>query len=281
MSSISHIGIIGPSGIFSPERLEVSRSLVRSWGVESTCAPQLFAKHYFTAGTKEQRISDLQWAISSPNLDALWYARGGYGTIETLSSIDWQNISKPIIGFSDATAMLCTLYQNGGTAIHGPVLQSLADHADSESQAFVHAYLNRDECPPLRHRHLWGSTDAITAPITGGNLCVLSSMAGTDYAFKSDGHIVLLEDIAEPAYKIHRMLTQLIMSGSFDGAVAIGLGEFLNCHLPKEANYTLEDIILDALKPLEIPIYKALPFGHGPKNHLWKYGQYLKLSGEH
>ena len=92
---------------------------------------------------------------------------------------------------------------------------------------------------------------------------------------KSEGHIVLLEEIAEPAYKIHRMLTQLRLSGAFKGALGIAFGELTQCRTPHGATWTMNDVIIDALKPLGLPIYMNLPFGHGGNNMLWKYGQQM------
>lgn len=276
----SKIGVVAPSGIFSPSRLAQSINLLNSWGIECVKSPNLFAQHLFTAGTPEQRIQDLHWSIQDPDINFIWFARGGYGTISTLSEFDWAAVSKPIMGFSDATAMLVALYQSGGSAIHGPVLHSLNDHVDAQSQTATRDLLHHNQRPVLEGDYLFGSKDRIAAPITGGNLCVLSSLCGTPHQLNANGHIVMLEDIGEPAYKIHRMLTQLVLSGSLDGAVGIALGEFTDCRIPQDANWTLEDVFVDALKPIQCPIYKNLPFGHGTHNLPWKYGSLLQLGDD-
>ena len=86
-----------------------------------------------------------------------------------------------------------------------------------------------------------------------------------------------LEDIAEPLYKIDRMLLQLEQSGVFDGVVGILLGSFHNCNPPQHATYTLQDVFKERFTHLNIPIYKQSEFGHNEINWMWKVGQRLQL----
>ena len=274
---IRKVGVVAPSGIFSRPRLQQSKALLQTWGIESLDAPNLYSEHLFMAGTHSERFADLKWAISHPEIDLIWFARGGYGTVHLLDMIDWSTLSKPVLGYSDATALLIHLYQNGQTALHGPVLHALNDHDTPQSQTAARHFLKLGQFTELQGDWLWGSKVPIEGPVTGGNLCVLSTLCGTPYAMRSKGHIVLLEEIAEPAYKIHRMLSQLRLSGAFEGALGIAFGELTQCRIPHGATWTMEDVIVDALKPLDIPIYMNLPFGHGGQNILWQYGHHIQL----
>jgi len=266
--------VIAPSGIFDPDRLALGFDLLSSWGLRPVAAPHLDARHRYTAGTVQERRADLAWALSSPDLDAVWLARGGSGAVHLLPGLAAAVVDdRPLIGFSDATALFCALRSAGvGRGVHGPVLHSLADHADDASRAWLAAMLLRGQGGLLPGTHLAGPSARVDAPLVGGNLCVLASLCGTPWALQAEGCIVLLEDIAEPAYKIDRMIQQLRFSGCFDGAVGIALGSFTSCPVPQGAGWTLSDLLADLLAPLDLPVLTGLPVGHGPANRSFVFG---------
>jgi muramoyltetrapeptide carboxypeptidase len=115
--------------------------------------------------------------------------------------------------------------------------------------------------------------------LAGGNITVLASLAGTQWQARCDGAIVLLEDVTELAYRIDRSLMQLREAGVFDGARAFVIGDFIRCPLPENADYTLNDMLVDVLKPFDVPIYAGFPIGHGTRNHAWTYGAKASLEG--
>ena len=86
--------------------------LIESWGHKIICSPNYKAKYLYTAGTVEERISDFIWALKNPAVDIIWFIRGGYGTAELLAVLEKTPISKPVIGFSDATALLSYLWNS-------------------------------------------------------------------------------------------------------------------------------------------------------------------------
>jgi muramoyltetrapeptide carboxypeptidase len=106
---------------------------------------------------------------------------------------------------------------------------------------------------------------------------VLASLCGTPFQLKADGCILALEDIAEPLYKIDRMLLQLEQSGVFEGVIGILMGSFHNCHPPQNASFTLLDVFTERLLHLDIPVYVESEFGHNEINWMWKVGQDLHL----
>ena len=271
------IAAISPSGIHPPEKLNESIRLVERWGHTVHRGPNHNKMHLYTAGTLEERTADLLWAIESPEIDTIWFIRGGYGTAQLLKHLPVQ-CDKPIIGFSDATALLSFGSINRWTKLyHGPVLNSLASLCNDKSKEIVQQWLSTDSLPNLSGQHSFGPKISIQAPVVGGNLCVLASLCGTPFQLKAPGSILALEDIAEPLYKIDRMLLQLEQSGVFDGVVGILLGSFHNCNPPPNATYTLQDVFKERFTHLNIPIYRQSEFGHNEINWMWKVGQRLQL----
>ncbi len=274
------IAAVSPSGIHDPTRLTQSIELVESWGHKVVLAPNHGKTHLYTAGTQAERITDFRWAIEHPNIDTIWFVRGGYGTAQLLEHLP-KSCSKAIIGFSDATALLAHGWnqKDHWTALlHGPVLYSLASLCDSQSQAHVKHWLSTNKTPTLSATYWFGPKVTIQAPMVGGNLCVLASLCGTPSQLNADGCILALEDIAEPLYKIDRMLLQLEQSGMLNKVKGIVFGSFHNCTPPKNADYTLRDVFIERLQHLSIPIYGDAEFGHNEVNWLWKMGQSMTLT---
>ncbi|MFT5685715.1 MAG: muramoyltetrapeptide carboxypeptidase [Myxococcota bacterium] len=282
LSEGARVAVVAPSGIFKPQRLQAGIDLITSWGLEAVPGRNLNATHRITAGTVQQRVTDLTWALTADDIDAVWFARGGYGTAQLLPHIPWSDCDgRPVIGFSDATALLVAMERVGVTGgIHGPVLHSLVDHTGPDSIAALKKMLLEGGSYWLKGRHLCGPHRAVQGRLVGGNLCVLASLAGTPWSLRSHGAIVVLEDINEPAYKLDRLISQLRVSGAFDGAVGIALGEFTGCAIPSSADWTLEEFLIELLSPLGLPVISHLPVGHGSRNRPWQVGVEGVLSVE-
>jgi muramoyltetrapeptide carboxypeptidase len=88
-----------------------------------------------------------------------------------------------------------------------------------------------------------------------------------------------LEEVTEAPYRIERNLQQLHAAGVFDGVVGVAVGTLLDCDPPPGAAWSLREVLLDHLGPLEVPVVGALPIGHGPENRAFPWGVQATLSG--
>ncbi len=268
------VAVVAPGGLVKTGSLESGLNLLSQWGFKVVFGKHLGDRHLFHAGTTAARTADLVWALSDPSIDAVWLARGGYGCTHCLPALAEKRFdNRPVIGFSDATAIFCALSKAGHTGlVHGPVVGGIADKVDDTTRQRIYDLLRGRELEPLAGRHLCGPNEAVSGPLAGGNLCMLASLAGTPWALQARGAIVILEDVGEAAYRIHRMLKQLVFSGAFDGVQAIALGEFVSCPVPEGGGFSLDDVLTDALSPLGIPVVAGFPIGHGQRNLAWRYG---------
>ena len=182
-----------------------------------------------------------------------------------LATLPWDDLPKrPVVGFSDGTALLSSLEKNrGGPLLHGPVINSLPD-TTPEALEHLHRLLTGQDTPPLRGES-WIQGTA-SGPITGGNLSVLAAMCGTPWQVDARGKLLLLEDIGEPAYRIDRLLQQLTDAGVFRGVAGIALGGFTACSPPPGASWSLRDLLLEQLTRINVPVVGGLPFGHISNN---------------
>lgn len=293
----ARVAVIAPAGQFSAERLAAGCEQLRSWDLQPVEAPNLCARDLYCAGTASQRLADLDWALSDPSIDAVWAARGGFGCAHLLPELHPERwIAKPVVGFSDLTALLNPLWQagwleRGGQLVHGPVVQTLAAGppqgstvpvlVDLESRALLQSVLSGAP-QPLAGRWVGGPQPQGSGPVVGGNLAVLASLCGTPWQLKASGAIVLLEEVGEAPYRIDRMITQLIQSGALRGAVGVGVGDLLGAQAVDATGrlYDALELLIERLAPTGLPVVAALPFGHGPRNFAWPLGAPAQMTAE-
>lgn len=273
------VGVFAPSGAFNPEKLEQGLAVIRGWGLEPVLAPNLGRRHRFLAGTDEERLHDLHWALSAPDLDAAWMARGGYGITRILRELKWGNVpSRPVLGFSDGTALFVRLWQKSRRlSVHAPVLHNLAA-VDAESQEHLRRFLFCEPVGPLPARVL--VPGEVSAPLIGGNLCTLTALCGTRDQLRPGRAILVLEDIGEPAYKVDRMLTQLRLAGCFERVAGVVIGELGGCTVPEGETWTVDELLLEHLGRMDVPVLVDAPIGHGARNRAFLFGGQARIGPE-
>lgn len=277
------VAVVAPAGVPDMEHVERSIALLESWGLRVQVGAHVRDRHRYHAGKHEDRAADLHRALTDPSVDIVWVARGGYGSVYCLRAVpESVPCRKTVVGFSDATALFGALHGMPDVrVIHGPTLNGLATKHDDASRDSMLAELREERAAPVPLQLLFDAQAParVEGSLAGGNITVLASLAGTPWQARCDGAIVLLEDVTELAYRIDRSLMQLREAGVFDGARAFVLGDFIRCPLPENADYTLNDMLVDVLKPLGVPIYAGFPIGHGTRNHAWTYGANAVLEG--
>ncbi|WP_118182846.1 S66 peptidase family protein [Paraburkholderia phosphatilytica] len=273
------VAVVAPAGIPNMDNIAQAVALLESWGLRVTLGAHVAERFRHLAGPLEHRAGDLAAALADPAVDIVWIARAGYGCAHVLPSLpDAIPPGKTVIGFSDVTALFCALrHVPGIRLIHGPTLNSLAAQVDDLSRQSVHDALTGAARAPIALDLLHGPADAVEGPIAGGNITVLASMGGSRWQPQFRDAIVVLEDVTELAYRLDRSIMTLRHASMLDGARAIVLGEFVRCPVPPGADYTLNDVLLDVLGPLGLPVYGGLPVGHGDRNLSWVYGQHAAI----
>ena len=269
------VAIVSPAGPLDNGELDRAVANIESLGFKAKVGKNAGAKNGFLAGTDTERYDDLRSAFSDPSVNAVWCSRGGYGVTRILPMIDFELIRKNpkiVIGYSDITALLLSIYQHAGiVTFHGPVATStFTDYSKANAldilmgKAAGHpiafpvpppASDGKPAAPPVVITGGKCSGQAI-----GGNLSLIGAMAGTPYAIGSLKNMVLfIEDVNEPPYKVDRLLTQLLQSTDVRSAAGIVLGQFTTGGTP--AADTI-DVVKDRLGSLGIPVVYGYPFGH-------------------
>ena len=242
--------------------------------------PGLLTRHRYLAGGDERRLSELAAALADTGARAVFCARGGYGAMRLLPRLEGLAVAvKPVIGFSDITALHQLLQRQGLVSVHGPVLTQLA-RLDEEAHARLFELLE-SEAPAAELIGVETYVDGIgEGPLLGGNLSVLTRLLGTPYLAPLEGAILLLEDLGERPYRLDRMWTHLELAGVFRQVRGIVLGEFIGCE-EKDAEYSSADVLRELAAATGIPCAAGFPIGHGARNQPVPLGVRVRLDAGH
>ena len=100
------IGVTAPAGPPDQEKLQRAIAFFNEMGLRVKLGRNIKQTRGFLAGTDEERLSDLHDMIIDPEVKAIIFARGGYGTGRLADCIDYELIRqnpKIIWGYSDIT----------------------------------------------------------------------------------------------------------------------------------------------------------------------------------
>ena len=266
LSEGARVALVAPAGPLRGDAdLERAISNVHSFGWEPVVSDHALAREGYFAGTDVQRAADLNDALRDDSIDAVWCLRGGYGTTRILELIDYEAMArrpKPMIGYSDITALHAAFARRSDVVTyHGPTARAVLStfSRDSLACALVHG---GDSCGTAAHARVLrdGSAQGVLA---GGNLALLSALAGTAYAPRLDDTILVLEDIDEAVYRVDRMLRQLLLAGLLDGVRGIVFGACTNCpEASDDGARRLDDVIAEVANLLAVPAMAGAPVGH-------------------
>ena len=266
LSAGAHVALVAPAGPLREDvELDKAKANVIRFGWESVVMTNARARDGYLAGSDEQRARDINNAIADRDIHALWCVRGGYGAMRILDAIDYEGMRrtpKALIGYSDVTALHAAFgVKSSLVTFHGPTARQTIPPFAFESLRNAVA-LGQDPCGEMpKARTLRGGR--AKGRLVGGNLALLTAIAGTPYSPDYAGAILVIEDVNEAHYRIDRMLTTLHLSGALSGLAGLVIGRFTD--IPKEFGddeWSLERVLADAASRAGVPCVTDAPFGH-------------------
>ena len=262
--------MVAPSGPVDEERLHRGVAELERLGFAVRIAEGVLERRGFTAGTMENRLRQLHGVFADPGVSAIMCARGGAGALQLLPHLDRDLLRenpKPLVGYSDITCLHLEMERLGLTSLHGPmVARELADGDTAyDMPSLWHALTGEGE------PYASGPDDLVALAggsgvgvLRGGCLSLLAASAGTPWALRSldEPTLLFVEDVDEKPYRVDRMLRQLRASGALQGVTGVVFGDMKGCAPGFHEDYALEDILLEALDGLEVPVALGLSSGH-------------------
>ena len=296
---LPRVGVIAPSATLPRGELQLGLRRFREQGWPVELHPQCLKRSRFFAGTDEARAAAFLEFAADPEIDVLWFARGGYGAARLLPELSraskvLRKNPKTLVGYSDATALLNVARQQWGwRTIHAmmPGGREFSESSQRELDRALDLVARQNRPAPQKLRWIVPpegrrKAEGIRGSVFGGNLTVLASLVGTPYFPDLKGSILFLEDVDEALYRIDRYALQLRLSGVLQGVRAIVLGEFTRCEdrvlqaLPKQVasdsvSYPLTESQLSKW-PRE-PVRRLIPLASGLREIFGELGATLRI----
>jgi muramoyltetrapeptide carboxypeptidase len=280
------VGLINPARIPPrPDDVDYITDRLRALDLRVRLAPRLLA----AAASDELRAQDINELFADPAVKALLPLRGGWGSAGVLPHLDYELARanpKIVMGYSDIVALLLALHARAGlVTFHGPVgvsrwepftVDCLRNMLFDGKPALI--------CNPAAE----GQPGAIrtmvpgraTAPLTGGNLTVLSSLVGSPYLAYDDA-IVFVEEVQEPVPEVDRMLMQLDQAGLLGRARGFVFGQCTGCmQSGLDMSLTLDRVLDERIRPLGIPAWSGAAFGHIERQYVLPIGIPAEIDAE-
>lgn len=262
------IAICSPAGPIARDLVEQAAEVLSSQGWNVRVMPHTFGHWGNYSGTDYERYDDLASALTDPHVRAIIASRGGYGTVhilDRLNNLDLAANPKWIVGFSDISALHALMNVHGLASIHASMAKHIRRGADDPDNAMLFEILR-------------GNHNAVTLPtsplnrhgsgqgrLRGGNLAVLADLIMTRYDMMIPGSVLFIEDIAEPIYKVERILYQLKIAGILGSLSGLIVGQFTD-YRPDKSYNTMEDMISDMVSDYNYPVAFNAPIGHVDHN---------------
>ena len=261
------IAIISPSSATDTATINGGIRTLEKWGYHCVIGPNALNEYHGFAGTIDERLSDLLWALRNPSVKAIMCSRGGDGAAHLLARLSLDTLRqypKPIIGFSDITALLCAEARAGVKGIHGSMCWALKTYEGNDTISQTLRRTLQGELPTYRVAphplNIKGRAEGI---VVGGNLSVYNDLAGSEFdPLLLDGIILFMEDTGEGMSKVDRMLHNIEVRGLLSHIRGIIVGQFNKYKHPENGFEDMYAMLHEYMKHYQIPVCFDFPVGH-------------------
>ena len=270
------IGMVAPARKVSRNELDFAIRWWEAKGFRVVLGKHLFATHHQYAGTDAERTEDLQNMLDNSDINAIFCARGGYGTLRIVDDLDFLGFNldpKWICGFSDITVLHSHINTVCKTAtIHSTMPISMNGNSVRNLETLYQTLIGEQplyKCNP----HLLNRSGEATGTLTGGNLSLLYALSGSVSDINTDNKILFIEEVDEYLYHLDRMMLQLKRAGKLANLAGLLVGSFTKIRDNEIAfGSPYEQIIREHCEEYNFPIAFNFPAGHEEANVAVKMG---------
>lgn len=274
------IAIAAPARWITPADVECAIQWLKANDFEPVYDDSLFAQDYIFAGSDDFRAAVIQEYMDRDDIDVIWLARGGYGSIRIIDKLDFTHFvkhPKVFVGFSDTTVFHGKMQRLGIPSIHGPLAGYFVRRTTESKQSLYDALMGK----PLHYEwatHPLNKLGSVKGEMVGGNLSVLYGMIGSNSFPEIDGKVLFIEEVDEYIYHVERMMYGLKRAGKLDHLKALIVGGLTEIHdNPDPFGKTVEQAIFDVVKDYDYPVCFGFPAGHQPDNRAIVFGKEVVL----
>ena len=285
LQSGDSIGIVTPSSPMFPGRLEKGIQFIEKLGLKAKVGQHVHDSDRFLAGKDEDRARDLMHFFMDDDVKLIIASGGGYGSQRLLPYLDVDIIAanpKPIVGFSDTTAIQLGLYAKTGLVSYSGFVFNCLDDGDLDKMlhdTLLSCLLGKPY--QINEGKLLQGGKA-KGKLIAGNMDCLLHLIGTEYQPDFSNTILLIEEVRTEPYKLDNMMLHLYQSGILNQVSGLIFGVFKDC----DANYfperdgTSDDVILDWANRINVPCIKDFPYGHIDRRCVVPIGSEVTLDAD-
>lgn len=283
LSPADKVGVISTAKRAEPHEIEEAITMLKSWGLQPVIGANAFATDGFLAGTDAQRTADLQQMLDDITIKAIFFTKGGYGTMRIIDSIDFTAFKKHpkwLVGYSDITLLHSHVHNFGVETLHSVMLQGYAGSTPQSVESIRTALFGESpvyEVPV--HESNRGKGEEVSGTIVGGNLSMIYATIGSESEIDTDGKILFIEDIDEYLYHYDRMLVSLKRAGKLAKLKALVVGTLIDI---KDSTIPFGrdacQITLEQTAAYDYPVYFGFPAGHTADNRALIIGRNITIT---
>ncbi|WP_225975070.1 S66 peptidase family protein [Anseongella ginsenosidimutans] len=287
------IGVISPSAtLFEEMPFQFAREVIQALGFKVKMGEHVNDRYGHLAGSDKERAGDLNKMFADPEVKGIICLRGGSGAARILPLVDYESIRarpKVFMGYSDITALHMAIYtQTGLVTFHGPMASSAwpgynaaqfrSLFLDGALPAWKNPQSKGDDLIIRQNRTRTIQSGQASGELLGGNLSVLTGIAGSKYFPDFSGKIMFLEEVGEQLYRVDRMMSQLQLCGALENLAGFIFGQCTECN-PGEGygSLTLDEILDHYIRPLDIPAYSGALIGHISRQFILPVGGSVRM----
>ena len=271
----SKIAIAAPARMVTQEEMAFGIQWLKDMGFVPVYDDRLFNQYYIFSGDDDTRAAVFQEYLDNEDIDAIWIARGGYGSIRIIDKLDFtQFLQHPkwIIGFSDGTVLHGKLSRLGVPSLHAAMPFYFANKTPEAKQSLFDALTGK----PLQYEiasNPMNRLGKMEGEIIGGNLSVLYGMIGSDTFPELDGKILFIEEVDEYIYHVDRMMRGLKRAGKLEDLKGLIVGGLTQIHDNAHPfGMSVEGVIAEAVSEYDYPVCFGFPAGHFDDNRPLFFG---------
>ncbi len=278
------IGIVSTARKITKTELEPALELLTNWGLKAVLGHTIGAEEHQFAGNDTLRTQDFQAMLDNPNINAIWCARGGYGTVRMLDGLNFSVFKehpKWIIGYSDITVLHSHIHNFGIESLHAQMPLEIEMKTAKTREGIFEVLFGKKYSVAFNSDNKLNRIGNANGELIGGNLSVLYSLCGSSSAINTEGKILFIEDLDEYLYHIDRMLQNLKRNGmlkNLAGLLVGGMTQMQDNTIP--FGRSAYEIVMDVVMEYNYPVCFDFPAGHIKDNRAMIFGREVQLNVE-
>jgi muramoyltetrapeptide carboxypeptidase len=274
------VAIVSTARKVSKKELFPAITILENWGLKVVLGNSIEVEEHQFAGDDKLRVADFQTMLDDPIINAIWCARGGYGTVRIIDQLNFINFKKHpkwIVGYSDVTVLHSHIHNLGIETLHAQMPVSI----ETKSEATINSIketLFGENYEIKSSFEVNNKVGNASGQLVGGNLSMLYSLCGSPSTLNTKGKILFIEDLDEYLYHIDRMLQNLKRNGMLDQLAGLIVGGMTQMHdndIP--FGKSAKEIILSICSEFNYPVVFNFPAGHVSDNRALILGRKAEL----